>query len=71
MQIDKNLKRPRVFQQILNGQPSHIYTGRNIINMRIMFYMYGMSQKLGKNQSKEKFVLLKVASDKKFGQHFP
>jgi hypothetical protein len=22
MQIDKNLKRPRTFQQILNGQPS-------------------------------------------------
>jgi hypothetical protein len=71
MQIDKNLKRPRVLQQILNGQPSHIYiyTGRNIINMRTMFYMYRMSQKLGKNQSKVHFV--ESSFGQKVGQHFP
>ena len=48
MQIDKNLKRPRTFQRILNCSPSHIH-----LYERIRYENYNfMSQKREKNKSK-------------------
>ena len=40
----------------------------NILNMRTMIYV---TCHRNENKFNQKFVLLKVASDKKFGQHFP
>jgi hypothetical protein len=62
MRIDNYLKRLRAFQRILN------------CNLRIYEHIWYenydfMLQKWEKIN--QKFFLLKVASDKKFGQHFP
>jgi hypothetical protein len=61
MQMDKYPEASCAFQRILNCQSSHEH---------IWYENYDfMSQKWEKIN--QKFVLLKVASDKKFGQHFP
>jgi hypothetical protein len=60
MWIDKNLK------CISTNFEWPIFANMNILNMRTMISVTEMRQKINEN-----FVLLKVASEKKFGQHFP
>ena len=60
MWIDKNLK------CISTNFEWPIFANMNILNMRTMISVTEMRQKINQN-----FVLLNVASEKKFGQHFP
>ena len=57
MLIDKNLKRQRAFQQILNGQPSYTKMYMNISTMRTKILCHRIEKKIN-----QKLVWLKVAS---------
>ena len=62
MWMDKYLKRPCAFSELGIA----IFAYMNIFDMRTMILCHRNEKKINK-----KFVLLKVASDKMFGQHFP
>ena len=68
MRMDKYLKRLRAFQRILNCNLCiyEVHPYMNIFDMLTMILYHRNEKKIN-----QKFVLLKVASDKKFGQHFP
>ena len=62
--MDKYLKQPCAFSEL--GIAIFAYMKLNIFDMRTMILCHRNEKKINK-----KFVLLKVASDKMFGQHFP